>query len=877
VIKIAKSSQELAKILAQCTSAIKMQVMANLEKKVEEELTYRWFKSIKSNFIPELSIESFADMYAQTLTYGIFSARLMELDEFEVAQVSKIIANSNPFLDEFFTKLQRTQSSTRNPEEVGVGNPVCLLNDFNIEAVLEDRRWEEEGKDPILHYYERFLAAHNPDQRLRRGVFYTPDSVASFIVRSVDHILRTHFGFSDGLADETTIISEKGTAIPQIQIVDPATGTGAFLIKILQEIKLIFDAKHPNLSEKQLAEKWNQFVPNYVLPRLSGCEVMLAPFAIMYLRIGFLLRETHYDFSEKAPLRISFANALQSTEDDITAKEGNDQPFIVVLGNPPYSVSSRNKDPWISSLIREYKEGLNEKKINLDDDFIKFIRYGQWRIDRAGQGILAYVITNTFISALTHRMMRKSLLASFDEIYLLDLHGNAMKQEKGPSGEKDENVFDIQQGVCIAIFVKNGANTGCKVFHSDLYGERKDKYRFLSNSTISTIKWSELVPTDPYFFFVPKDFSLKEEYYSNLSVEQIFKERSYGIQTKRDKIAIRFTKAVLKNTITDFIDLPENTLREKYQLPPDGRDWKIKLAKAHLAQVGWNPDLVTSIHYRPFDYRFTYYSPKSKGFVAYPRYETMHHMLKENLGLICMRQVFQDGQYSHFGVTDTIIDERAFYSNRGGTYLFPLYTSRNNGMESNISETCIQLVETRTGLQVSPRMLFYYMYSIFFSRTYRERYSEFLQIDFPRLPVTSNKELFLAFCQLGEQLVSLHLMAADGIEKLDTGLEGEGDNVVEHVPMKSGLLPVLNHEKKETGVIKINETQYFSNVPQEVWKFNYGGYQVCHKWLKDRKGRQLTDEEVLHYQRIITVLTQTISIMSEIDKLTAENGGWPLK
>lgn len=877
MIKIANSSQELAKMLAECTSVIKKQVIANLEKKGKEGLVFRWFKGIKSNFVPELSIESFADMYAQTLTYGVFSTRLMELHGFKIEQISSIISNSNSFLEEFFTKLQRTQGSTLNSEELGIANLVCMSNDFDIEAVLEDCKWEEEGKDPIIHFYEHFLRSYDPDQRVHRGVFYTPDSVVSFIARSVDHILRTNFGFSDGFADKTTVISEKGAKIPQIQILDPATGTGAFLIKIIQEIKSIFDAKHPNQSEKQLAEKWNQFVPKYVLPRLSGFEVMLAPFAITHLRIGFLLRETHYSFSEKTPLRISFANALEPPKDEITAKQESEQPFIVVLGNPPYSVSSQNKGPWIRNLIREYKQGLNEKKISLDDDFIKFIRYGQWQIDKAGYGILAYVINNTFISALTHRMMRKSLLESFDKIYILDLHGSAMKQEKGPSGEKDENIFDIQQGVCIAIFIKNGIDNGCKVFHSDLYGKRQDKYRFLSNSTIGTIKWSELFPKDPYFFFVPKDFSLKDEYYSNFSVDQIFKERSYGIQTKRDKIAISFSKAPLKNIISDFIDLPEKTLREKYQLPPDGRDWKIKLAKAHLSQVGWNPDLVTSILYRPFDYRFTYYSPKTKGFVAYPRYETMHHMLSENLGLICMRQVFQDGEYSHFGVTDTIIDERAFYSNRGGTYLFPLYLSRNNELESNISEDCINLVETRTGLQISPRLLFYYMYSIFFSRTYRERYSEFLKIDFPRLPVTSNKELFLSLCQLGEKLVSLHLMASDGIEKRVTGLEGEGDNIVEQVPAKNRLLPVLDPEKKEKGVIKINETQYFSKVPQEVWKFNYGGYQVCHKWLKDRKGRQLTDEEILYYQKIITVLTQTLSIMSEIDKITAESGGWPLK
>ncbi|MFX0115096.1 MAG: type ISP restriction/modification enzyme, partial [Candidatus Hodarchaeota archaeon] len=742
-------------MMAEHTSAIKNRIIRILENDVTEGRISRFFRSIKEDFIPELSVASFADMYAQTLTCGTLSVRLMEIYGFKINEISSLISKKSPLLKEFFANLQRTQEYIPDHEDLGIASFIDQLNDYSVEAILEDSSWEEEGKDPIIQFYELFLKEYNPDQRMHRGVFYTPEPIVGFIVRSVDHFLRTEFSFSDGLADTKMLVSQKGAKIPQIQILDPAIGTGTFLKHVIKEIKSIFDAKHRHLSEQQLTEKWSPFILNHILPRLSGFEILMAPYAIAYLRIGLLLQETRYDFSENRPLRIYLANALQSPNDEIITKQGNEvlKPLLVVLGNPPYAVSSQNKGSWVTNLLEAYKIGINEKKISLNDDFIKFIRYGQWRIDKVGHGILAYITNNSFLDGLTHRMMRRSLLKSFDKIYILDLHGNAMKQERTPTGEKDENIFDIQQGICISFFIKTGEAKPSRIFHRDLFGDRESKYQFLLNSTIQAAKWSEITPEDPYFFFIPKNFSLRKEYYSYFALNRIFRQRTYGIQTKRDKITICFEKETLKHIILDFINLPEEVLRKKYQLPPDGRDWKISRVKADLTQIGWAPELVARIQYRPFDYRYTYYHNKSKSFVAYPRYNSMKHMLLENVGLISMRQVFQDTSYSHFGVTKTIIDERTFYSNRGGTYLFPLYYYEGNEAEVNLSEDFIKFVESKTGLRVAksgesesavePKSLFYYIYSIFHSKTYRTRYSEFLKIDFPRVPVTSSKELFL--------------------------------------------------------------------------------------------------------------------------------------
>ncbi|MFX0115431.1 MAG: type ISP restriction/modification enzyme [Candidatus Hodarchaeota archaeon] len=886
---------------------IKRRIIENSANESSEHLIDQLFEHFKKVFAADLTIESFADMYAQTVTCGLFSARLMRKKELKIEENIFMIPEAVPFLKNFLNHLRNPKNSRLDLKDLGIADLVHMLNKWSVEAILEELRKEMKENDSIIHFYELFLKEYDAGQRIQRGVFYTPNPVVSFIVRSVHHILQVEFGLPDGFINQSLILSEQGKKIPHIQILDPAMGTGAFLQSFIQEMKSAFDVKHGHLPKFQLKKKWNEFVTKHLLTRLSGFELMITPYVIAHMRLTFLLKTTGYRFSERNQLQIYRRNTLQEPHDDWYAKDipigifadfvnvqteaprkiaaiRKANPVVVIVGNPPYSVSSKNKGFWISGLIEDYKMDLEEKKINLDDDFIKFIRYGQWQIDQAGKGILALITNNSFIDGLTHRMMRKSLLKSFDKIYILDLHGNAMKQEKTPGGGRDVNVFDIQQGVCISFFIKTGAAGDHEVFHSDLFGNRKEKYRFLSNSVINAVCWTKLHPIEPYFFFVPKNFSLKEEYCSNLRLNKVFRQRSYGIQTKRDKITICFEKEALKAIIFDFINLPERELRKKYNLPPDGRDWKISWAKAELARLGWTPELVTMIQYRPFDYRYTYYCSKTKTFIAYPRYETMNHMLFENVGLIGMRQVFQDAAYSHFGVTSAVIDERTFYSNRGGTYLFPLYCYENKEVKANFSEDFVELVESRTGFQVaeqgdvessiSPRNLFDYMYAIFHSEQYRKRYSEFLKIDFPRVPVTSNKELFLYLCRLGERLVSLHLMTSEKTRNFVSKFEGEGSNVVEIIPQKTKPLP-FNEQGK--GVIRINKTQFFSRVPQDVWQFNIGGYQVCYKWLRDRKGRKLTEAEILHYQKIITIIYHSISIMGVIDRVIAEKSGWPLR
>ncbi|MFX1536521.1 MAG: type ISP restriction/modification enzyme, partial [Promethearchaeota archaeon] len=642
-----------------------------------------------------------------------------------------------------------------------------------------------------------------------------------------------------------------------------------------------------------------EYVSRYLLPRLFGFEVMLTPYTVAHLKIAHKLTETGYDFKSQERFRIYLTNALEPqessgssnssfnwlTEENRQAKiVKTDKIISIILGNPPYSVSSQNKGKWITELVNDYKKNLKEKKINLDDDFIKFIRFAQWKIDQSDSGILAFVTNHTFIDGLTHRRMRELLLKSFDEIYILDLHGNAMKQEKTPGGRKDENVFDIQQGVTISIFIKSKMNGSPKVYHSDLWGRRNQKCSQLLKSRIDTLQWTELTPNRPNFFFVPKDFSLQEEYNCHLEIDQIFKLHSYGIQTKRDKITVSFTLEELKTTIHDFIILEEVKLRKKYDLPADGRDWQLSSVKKDLTELGWDPKYVAKVQYRPFDYRYVYYFDKSRSFIAYPRFKTLKHMLSENLGLVCMRQVFQHyNEYNHFGITNTLIDERTFYSNRGGTYLFPLYIyDANKNKKHNLSASFIKIVEAKTGFSfvqgkgnlidsVGPIEIFQYIYSLFYSREYRKRYSEFLKISFPRVFVISNKEMFAKLSKLGEQLISLHLLQSPIINDFITTYEGDGENFVQFIPSKKRLLP---GSQNGIGTIPINESQYFTGVPQKVWEFNIGGYQICHKWLKNRKNRKLTGDETIYFQKIVVIIKETLLIMKKIEQVIEENGGW---
>ncbi|MFX0065776.1 MAG: type ISP restriction/modification enzyme [Candidatus Hermodarchaeota archaeon] len=884
-----QTSKQLAIELARLATQIREQVKLILTFESRNRYLHELFENFKAFLTYDLTINTFADMYAQTITYNLFFARVLFKDGFTTENISTMIPDKNHLLGLLFEELTRIRIDPESlyQEKIGVSALIRLLKTINIERILQDIK-QQQNEDPVLYFYELFLKEYSPKKKIKRGVFYTPSPIVFFIVRSVDYLLRTKLGYPNGLADDVAVL-------------DPATGTGVFLTFVIAEIKKTFNKKHKGLKEDELIKKWSEYVSGNLLPRLFGFEMLLTPYTVAHLKIAHKLAETGYDFKSQERFRIYLTNALELQESRRPSNssfnwltEENRQAQIVktnktisiILGNPPYSISSQNKGKWINELVNDYKKNLKEKKINLDADFIKFIRFAQWKIDQTDSGILAFVINHTFIDALTHRRMRESLLKSFDEIYILDLHGNAMKQEKAPGGRKDENVFDIQQGVTISIFIKSKMNGSTKVYHSDIWGYKDQKYAQLLTSRIDTIQWAELTPSRPNFFFVPKDFSLQEEYNSHLKIDQVFKLHSYGIQTKRDKVAVAFTIEELKTIIHDFIDLEEVALRKKYNLPADGRDWQLSSAKKDLTELGWDLKYVAKVQYRPFDYRYIYYFDKSRSFIAYPRFKTLKHMLSENLGLICMRQVFQHyDEYNHFGVANTLIDERTFYSNRGGTYLFPLYIyDANKNIKHNFSDSFIKIIEAKTGFSfvqgkgnlidtIGPKEIFQYLYSLFYSREYRKRYSEFLKISFPGVLVTSNKEMFSKLSKLGKKLISLHLFQSSIINDFITTYEGDGENLVQFIPSKKRLLPGFQNG---IGTIPINDSQYFRGVPQKVWEFNIGGYQICHKWLKYRKNKKLTRDEIIYFQKIVVMIKETLLIMKKIEELIDENGGGSL-
>jgi predicted helicase len=521
---------------------------------------------------------------------------------------------------------------------------------------------------------------------------------------------------------------------------------------------------------------------------------------------------------------------------------------------------------------------LNERKINLDDDYIKFIRYGQHYIDKNGSGILAYISNNSFIDGITHRQMRKNLLESFDKIYILDLHGNAKKKEVCLDGSADQNVFDIMQGVSINIFVKTGKkkkNELGQVFHSNLQGKREFKYETLNSNTIQSFEWKQLEFTKPNYFFVPKNFDEIKNYEKGFKIDELFGENVAGIETIRDAITIHFNSDSLKNVIKDFISLDEVEIAKKYNTE-DARDWKIGRAKEDVKLNIDNSKVWQNINYRPFDIRKTFYSGKQNGFVCNGRYNVMKHLLKDNLGFIAKRGFDEDNSAPTF-ITKYIIDRRGWSrpGMQGAESTFPLYLyPETNGQQTigqtaerapNLNTEIVKQIAEKLGLAFTtekettkdtfaPIDILDYIYAVLQSPTYREKYKEFLKIDFPRVPYPKDKDTFWQLVKLGGEIREIHLLESPTVEKYITQYPEDGNNVV--------VKP-----KYENGKVYINDTQYFDNVPQIAWDFYIGGYQPAQKWLKDRKERKLEFDDILHYQKIIVALAETDRIMHEINKI----------
>lgn len=869
-----------------------------------------------------------------------------------------MVPNTNRFLKELFAELARISGRKKgqiNFDDLGLSEMVDLLRNTNIEAVLEDFGRQTGGgkEDPVVHFYETFLHVYDKQQKIQRGVFYTPMPVVSFIVRSIHEILQKEFGLADGLADITTWgeMAEKHgsfpipvgvkSEVPFVQILDPATGTGTFLEQVIEVVHATMVAKWRKQGKNaaQVLSAWNEYVPKNLLPRLHGFELMMAPYSVAHMKLGLKLRQTGYDFKSKQQLRVYLTNTLEPAEKgnrklgflpDFLSHESlqadlvkEAKPITVVLGNPPYSGISGNMNPWIDGLLKGRLPGgaktqsyyeidghpLNEKKVWLQDDYVKFLRYGQWRISTVGLGILGFISNHSYCDNPTFRGMRQQLIQTFSRISIIDLHGSMKRKVQD---EEDENVFDIEQGVAVSLF----RSTGHRPLEEQLtdyvsmQGNRSTKYERLLHSKFSGLELAPLRPNSPYYFFVPRVETHRAEYEGGISLTELMTTHSTGVVTARDEIVIDFDKDALLKRIGAFraTELTDKQLRDEFfssrsstkYSAGDTRGWKLPEARARLRQDRRWRDRCVPYAYRPFDFRSIYYSP---GMVDWPRPEIMRHMLPgKNIGLYTCRQIVSN-TWTHVLPTRSLTDD-CFISNktRERGYLFPLYLTdgsdlgsadgNDGGIRSNFPSEFRNNIAARLNLTwmdvgrgdldrtVGPEDLFDYIYALLNSKSYRARYYEFLKIEFPRIFFTSRRDLFAQLCQLGGTLVGLHLIDESYPSARWLHSPRRCPNPFDFAAIKcraSGSLVVASgYPTFDSGRIYINAETYFTGVRLDVWDHIIGGYQVCLKWLKDRRNRELTASEVEQYRRVLCSLTETLKVCDEIDSALSAAGGWPL-
>lgn len=898
-----KSPTKLAELMAG-----KARLMANV---IEQSLDYDDVQernsllkgqmlSFKQMLIHDITNRSFADIYAQTIAYGMFAARYHDptLPTFSRMEAAELIPKSNPFLRKLFQDIAGFDVDSRIVWIVDELVTIFLATD--VAKIMKTFGRSTKMEDPIIHFYETFLAEYDKSLRKARGVWYTPQPVVNFIVRAVDDILKDEFGLSKGLGDNSKTkikvkvpthdkrfkagMTEYEREVHRVQVLDPATGTGTFLAETI---------KHIHSKFKGMEGMWQKYVKEDLIPRMNGFELLMASYAMAHLKMDMLLSETGYVAEDNQRFRIFLTNSLEEAHPDSNtlfsswlSDESNqanevkkDTPVMVIIGNPPYSGESANKGKWIMDLMEDYKkepggkEKLKERNPKwINDDYVKFIRFGQHFIEKNGSGILAFINPHGFLDNPTFRGMRWNLLKTYDKIYTIDLHGNAKKKETAPDGSIDQNVFDIMQGVSINLFVKTGKKAKdelSQVYHYDLYGKREGKYEFLNVNEIKTIPFSHLENIEPNYFMVQKDFGLQIDYDKGFKLNDLFPTNNVGIVTSRDSFVIDDNKDNLIKRIDDFYRLGKAELIEKYGLK-ENSSWKIEKAK----ELGgkFNLRKTIKIFYRPFDTQYIYYE---NSLIERFRYDVMRHLVQENLALAVGRQgqVIGVDNWDIVSVINSLVDFN-FYR-RGGEQVFPLYlypdtngqlsTDQQQERIPNLNKEILAEIAKGLGViftnekentenTIAPIDLLDYIYAVLHSPAYREKYKEFLKIDFPRVPYPTDAKTFWQLVALGGQIRELHLLESKKVEDLITSYPVGGSNIVGKPIFKDGK-------------VYINETQYFDNVPELAWNFYIGGYQPAQKWLKDRKDRELDFDDVLHYQKMIVALTETDRLMKEIDKV----------
>lgn len=888
-----KNPRVLARKMAHKARQLSSAVLATLESDEEGNSgLYGQLDAFRAVLIEDLNPKDFADLYAQTVAYGLFAARMNDatLETFSRDEARSLIPRSNPFLRRLFDNISGIDL---DDELVWIVDDLArLFSVVDLASIVSSMYSDTGGHDPFISFYETFLSEYDPTLRRQAGVYYTPRPVVKFIVSGVDHLLINSLGIQDGLSCTDMVSIDEPLqrrtrtgcqvmgqrSVHKVQILDPACGTFAFPSAVVEFVR--------NRFENQMGA-WSSYVEEELIPRLHGFEILMAPYTISFVKLNLLLKQTGYQetgYSRNQRYGIYLTDTLERYHDDdrtlfctwLTDEAEaadivkRDLPIFVCLGNPPYNADSKNNGEWIMSLLDAYKkepggtERLNERNPKwINDDYVKFLRYAESLIEKNGQGIVAYINPHGWLDNPSFRGVRWHLLDTFDEIYILNLHGNANKGEKCPDGSLDENVFDIRQGVCINFFVKKTQSTNdlARVFYRDLWGLREAKYDFLNSTSFESIDWEEITPLENMFYMYPRDASNEETYSQGISLADLFSTYSMGITSGNDEVVYWGNE----NDANSVIESVKNGVLPKGLKEYSG--WTLEKASADLRQ-GYE---MARCDFRPFDTKATAYTGRAGGWMQRPRAETMGCMIDGDGPALVSTRLVQKGEFHHAFVANDLVD-KGLLSGKDNAYAFPLWKKADDTLfeerTSNLDvKFCKKICEgagllysetpENTADCIGPVELFDYAYACLNSSIYIELYSEFLKTDFPRIPIISSKDAFHALIELGKQLRECHLEIG-AIEDVGVGFPIDGDNQVTQVRR-------LNEN------VYINATQYFSGISDDVWSYFVGNYKPIEKWLKDRKGSApLSYSDISRLERIASIIANSIRIEDAIDAMMVD-------
>ena len=900
--KLAEIMAAKAKLIATIIGSAMSENKTDEDKNLHDKLSV--FQKI---LVHDMDEKQFADFYAQTIVYGMFIARINDKTPktFSRLEAAELIPSFNPFLKKIFKNIALAELHSCIVWIVDDLAEIFRVTD--MAKVLRNYGKETGRKDPIIHFYEEFLEEYNPKIREEFGVWYTPAQVVHFIVDAVNDILIDEFGIENGLADNSKIeiTDHNGNAkeIHRIQVLDPATGTGTFLAEACHVIHSYYKGQEG---------LWPEDVIRHLIPRINGFEYLMAPYTMAHLKLATALQLDQNKGKLPERLNIYLTNSLEEEQPEtkldfgtFVSDEANaanalkrETPVMVVMGNPPYNEKSANKGKWIMDLMDDYKQEPGESKkvirINkrtkqktfkntlkernpkgINNDYCKFIRLGQHFVNRTQEGVLAYITANTFLDTRLFRGMRYDLLKTFDKIYIINLHGSTMRSESTPE-LKDQCIFDIMQGVSINIFIKKKdkeTSSLAQVFYKDIYGSRKLKLDFLAENQLSTVDFQEIVPSAPLYIFRPHDNHLQEVYESGFKIDKLMPNYVQGFKTGKDEISIQFDKELLEELCKDILNNNSHDVITKYSLP-DNAVQKIQSIRKEITTSNYNwKNNLCKINYRPFDNRWTIYG---KIFMDRHRPEIQKNIINKNnivLGIGKSGNVMGNSEWSLVSISDMAMDINVIP--RGGIYLFPLYIYEGMLQYANFTPDIVKKIESITELFMQdchdtersengflPIDLIDYIYAVLYSPSYRDTYNDFLQSDFPIIPYPNSADYFFSIAEKGKELRELHLMKTIKQQDIITQYpvyDANNDNIV--------LSRKFVENDNDTGRVYINETQYFDNVPKDVWEMFISGYQVADKWLKDRLNKKLTNEEIIHYQKMIVAIKRTIEIQEDIDNI----------